>query len=226
LECSRTRLALEVGENLRSLIVQSGDLLGGSTTTAGAAHAASAASAAADAAIDAAAAAARAAAALEKQAAPAKPPRFVGDSELRFVGGFIALDDDELEALDESARRDYDQRQRTHERVLRLRGSGGGGGGASGGQIGGSYLGYGGGRSNLQGLESSDRLLERDKTSRGGGRGGLFGRGGGKSSSTGAEVEVAALEEAQARRVLPSSAAEHYVPLSVFEGTAVHPMQR
>ena len=154
-ERSRTQLALELGENLQQLL-KSSVLFEDAASTVGAAHAANAASAAADAAIDAANAAVRAADVLAFAATPS-PPKYVGDSELRFVGGFVALNDEELEQLDADARMQYDERKRTHERLTRSR---------AGGRSGGRYLGYGGGRSGgrqwsssggVQGSSSSKR---------------------------------------------------------------------
>ena len=69
------------------------------------------------------------------------PPKEVGVSELRFVGGFVALSDEELAALGEKDRQEYEARQRTHLKLVREATFKGG--------MGGKYLGYGGGRSRV-----------------------------------------------------------------------------
>lgn len=135
-EQSRVKVALEIAENLKALFQNS--VL--SDDAANTANAASAASAAASAAIDAANAAVTAANALAVASTPS-PPKEVGVSELRFVGGFVALSDEELAALGENDRQEYEARQRTHLKLMREATSKGG--------MGGKYLGYGGGRSRV-----------------------------------------------------------------------------
>ena len=138
-EKSRVKVALEIAENLKALL-QNSVLSDDVTSAINTANAASAASAAANAAIDAANAAVTAANALAVASTPS-PPKEVGVSELRFVGGFVALSDEELAALGEKDRQEYEARQRTHLKLVREATFKGG--------MGGKYLGYGGGRSRV-----------------------------------------------------------------------------